>query len=1021
MDRGDLRGTLLTTSSALALLVGVGGSAWAATCTVVTNPTLPYNQAGNTCVTFTASPGTIGDVNNTGTVTATGAGNPSATAISVYLGSTSIRGGITNSGAITANNNGVFLDQTTVTGSIVNTTHATIHATGSGFLIQGTGVPGTATVGGSVINNGTIISNNVSMSVGNASVGGSVINNGSLTAQSDAPIAVSEATVVGGVTNNGSIVGVTALVGIAVSNGGSIGGSVVNNGSITLQSNPNGAAIQILPSTLNNPQTITGSIVNTANATMTAAYGIEIFGTNAANRAVIGGGVTNNGTITAGITGIQILSSTIGGAIVNTSGITAGENGIELVNLTTAGTFVGTAGPVSVAGGITNSGSITSNGVGYGGIVLAGASVAGGITNMVGGTISAAQGVGIYLGNMAKVTFSSGTQFTINGGASALSGGIVNQGTITAKTGIMVTGGSTLVGGINNTGSITGTRAAIDLTGAATTITINQMAGSITGNILLSPHSDTLNITGGAITGNVVGANNATGGTVNFALGSGVFITAGTFNVNNININSGTVLLANDATVFGALTNNATLLLSSAGTRTLTGNFAQNAAGTLAMEVNPSGSALLHVTGNATLAGTLLPLYDPGVYSAKTYTLMQAASITGNFTQLSGAAPAGFTQSETTTATQVQLVLGGKGVIVPPTGATNFSATTSTLILNDQQVIELLLDQIGSHFGATGNGTGFASLGAPPAGMQMQLASLGGNTNLGAIEQVAQTLPQAIADNGGWFRGIGSFASVNGNSTAPGYSADSGGFLAGYDRAIAPDLYAGIAGGYNHSDITVSPSTGTVDTGRVLVYGGGLLGPGFWSATAGYAHDAISTARGIAGIGTATESHGGNEFNGGAQWSLPLPVTGFGGGIATLTPKLGVMYIHLGEDGFAETGADGFDLANTGKSTDSLQPFIGLNATQTFVTADGTQYVPQLRLGYSHELANDNRLLNVGAVSGASFIIQGVKPSRDQLTAGLGVTVRAQDSLYLYANYDAIVRTGNTSDQTVSAGLRIKF
>jgi fibronectin-binding autotransporter adhesin len=43
------------------------------------------------------------------------------------------------------------------------------------------------------------------------------------------------------------------------------------------------------------------------------------------------------------------------------------------------------------------------------------------------------------------------------------------------------------------------------------------------------------------------------------------------------------------------------------------------------------------------------------------------------------------------------------------------------------------------------------------------------------------------------------------------------------------------------------------------------------------------------------------------------------------------------------------------------------------------------------------------------------------LTAGVGLTLRAEDNVYLYANYDAVVPTGNTAYQIVSAGLRIKF
>jgi fibronectin-binding autotransporter adhesin len=70
---------------------------------------------------------------------------------------------------------------------------------------------------------------------------------------------------------------------------------------------------------------------------------------------------------------------------------------------------------------------------------------------------------------------------------------------------------------------------------------------------------------------------------------------------------------------------------------------------------------------------------------------------------------------------------------------------------------------------------------------------------------------------------------------------------------------------------------------------------------------------------------------------------------------------------------------------------------------------------------NNNNLLAVAAIDGTNFVARGVKPSRDMLTAGLGVTMRAQENLLLYANYDVNLPTGNTSNQTVSAGLRIRF
>ena len=43
-----------------------------------------------------------------------------------------------------------------------------------------------------------------------------------------------------------------------------------------------------------------------------------------------------------------------------------------------------------------------------------------------------------------------------------------------------------------------------------------------------------------------------------------------------------------------------------------------------------------------------------------------------------------------------------------------------------------------------------------------------------------------------------------------------------------------------------------------------------------------------------------------------------------------------------------------------------------------------LRLSYAHEAADDSRTLTVDQLSGTSFLIQGVKPSRDMPNAGFG-------------------------------------
>jgi autotransporter family porin len=245
----------------------------------------------------------------------------------------------------------------------------------------------------------------------------------------------------------------------------------------------------IAPLAVSVPQSITGSIVNEANASISGALGIKIISILNTAAVVIGSGHAGDGVINAGTigtslnpvahSGIEIGSATINGVVSNSGTITAGENGIQLINLKGTTPAIFNAGPASVSGGVTNIGSITSTGTGYAGIALSGSTVANGITNSSIGTINAANGVGILLSDTGKNTNSGGVQSTFVGGPSSVTGGVANQGTIIAKTGIMMTGGST-VDSITNSGTLTATGGtAIDVSGeGAATVTISRPAPS---------------------------------------------------------------------------------------------------------------------------------------------------------------------------------------------------------------------------------------------------------------------------------------------------------------------------------------------------------------------------------------------------------------------------------------------------------------------------------------------------------------------------------------------------------------
>jgi len=756
--------------------------------------------------------------------------------------------------------------------------------------------------------------------------------------------------------------------------------------------------------------TLSGPLMVNSNS---AAPGL---GTGGNNGQAFGSGffLQGNGTIAfaPGIGKTQTVSDVIADQSGSGGTVAKGTDGSWGLTKSGAGTLLlGNAGN-SYTGATTLDAGTLQAGAGGAFPAASAFAVKGGATLDLNGfnqTIGSLKGAGsVTLGNGTLTTGGDNSSTTFSGGISG-AGGLVKAGTGTfVLTGASTyTGGTTISGGTlqGNTTSLQGNilnNAALAFDQATT----GTFAGSITGSgSLVKQNSGLLALNGNSsafagttlITGGILEVGDANNPAAN--LGGNVTVgPAGT--------------LAGHGTIGGSVTNLSGMVMpgGSIGTLTVGSNFTQGSTGTLVVEVSPTGASQLVVGGKASLAGTLALVYDPGSYSAKTYTLLRAASVTGSFSSVTGQVPTpGLTQSVTIDPTDVQLTLGG---VTAPTNDTIFPAMTSALILNGQQANLMVLNRLGSRLEATADGPTTASRAAPG----VLLAKIG-SSNLATLGEIATALPEGMAQYGGWFRGIGSFASLNGNATAPGFGANSGGFLVGIDRPVEADLYLGAAAGYIHTGVQEhSTSSGDTDTGRLMVYGGGWAGPALWTATAGYAHDGINTMRPFPGVGTAKEAHGGNELSLAAQGSLPIVVNG-----ATVTPKAGVPFLHLHESAFRETGANGLDLSSGARSTDSLQPYVAVSVAQTFGAPEGTQLTPELRLGYSREALSNSRVLTVATLDSSNFLVQGVNPSKNMLTAGFGVTVRAREDVFLYANYDALVRTGNTGVQTVSAGLRIRF
>ncbi|HUD51502.1 autotransporter domain-containing protein [Parvibaculum sp.] len=455
------------------------------------------------------------------------------------------------------------------------------------------------------------------------------------------------------------------------------------------------------------------------------------------------------------------------------------------------------------------------------------------------------------------------------------------------------------------------------------------------------------------------------------------------------------------------------------GKLTIDGDYLQydaskGGSGRLAILVTPEKSSLLAVTGTATLGGTVNAVYAPGVYTAKSYTILTAQTVTGTFDTLGGETPNGFEQALSyATPGEVDLVLSGGGptppdgpddpIVVTPTDDTTFNAAGSSAINGTQDANDTLLGYLGGLGGNGGNG-GTASLIRP-----IRIALTGDEGLKGLLSPV----PTFNA----WFQATGRLSALDGSGVASGFRTKSGGVMTGIDKTFDGGLVAGIALGFDQTYLDESNgNSGHISTPRAALYGRYVSGDLGIDAALGYAHDFIDTRRPIAATGeTATASHGGDEISAALQASYRFDVAGL-----TLTPRAGAQYVHLAEESFSESGATGFNLDVAHRDADSLRPFIGVSAAKSLRTEGGTKLTPRLDVEYSRETMN-NAPSNTVTVGGGSFVVDGVEPSRDRVTVGAGLDAQVSNTLTLHAGYRATLPTGNLFEQTVQVGVSYSF
>ncbi len=482
-------------------------------------------------------------------------------------------------------------------------------------------------------------------------------------------------------------------------------------------------------------------------------------------------------------------------------------------------------------------------------------------------------------------------------------------------------------------------------------------------------------------------------------------------------------------------------------------------AGTLALTLG-SGVTNLAITNAAALSGTLAVGLAPQVVTAgEIFTPLSAASITGQFTGITGPAALSFTPTynsgsvvltaglvpfSAAALTRNQRTVGNglESFRAAPAGDT--AAVLGNLYTLNAAQLRAALDQISPFaFGAM-RGLGLAGADIQSAEITRRADALAGTAIHGRtgsndltersagpdeFDPAARRSGAAVSpgleerfSRGPWgffASGAGTIGKVNKEADAlPGYKFYSGGLMMGADYSLGEHLAAGVLGGYLDGQASVSsPWSATIDnsSARYAVYAA-AYGETFRAGLyAGKASDLFTTERKVA-FGDisrkATAKPGGREVNMGASASYD--------GWGPVSSFAGLDYDSLKIDGFTEKGADSLDLKVARQTAESLRSSLGVRYADS-VTINKYLVSSYVSAAWRHEFKDKGAIASqLASGSGGVFSTAVGGTARDSALGGIGVCASWGGRTTVNLDYSADF-SSHFVGQVINAGMRIKF
>jgi outer membrane autotransporter protein len=269
-----------------------------------------------------------------------------------------------------------------------------------------------------------------------------------------------------------------------------------------------------------------------------------------------------------------------------------------------------------------------------------------------------------------------------------------------------------------------------------------------------------------------------------------------------------------------------------------------------------------------------------------------------------------------------------------------------------------------------------------------------------------------------WGKGYGSWAEMDGNGNAQGYSASTGGMFIGADAVVSGNWRLGMFGGYGRSSVDIDgmASSSTADIYDVGAYAGTTIGQVGLRFGASHSWYSIDSARSVAFDTfqerlTADYDASTTQLFGELSYQHSV-------GRAQFEPFANLAYLNFRNDAFTEEGGDAALTAEVERQ-ETVFTTIGLRASTDFSFSERTGTLYGL-FGWQHASGDVVPESVMSFSGGQPFTTRGAAVAEDVAVINAGVKVDLSTNAALGVSYSGQFGSG-ASQNGVDGTFSLRF